>query len=220
MSNKKKQSKSESNLKISIDPEWEEWLHTTEKGQRTLLEASALFYQLCAEQQAETLPDGKEKRELLRMAEIFEHLRPSVQETDRFEHERLLRQWEMEIKTRNTKRQSLTKELNRMSSLPEPIFILDLPDVIIQKLIAARFDTVGKVLFGVQIATQQVDVLTIEEGWETALLHSRDFLTKAVGKEGYNLIGSRLIQYGYLQRSYFLSELNNEAEHERVVVKR
>lgn len=189
-------------MKVIIDPEWDAWLHNSEEGKRRLLEASAL-YQLAAEHKAVTLPDGEEKQEMLRATELFKHLRRSVQEMDRIEHEQRVRTWEAE-------QRSLARELNRMVSLPEPIFILDLPDEMIQKLIAVRFDSVGKLLFAVQVAMDRAVASPNQEDWKTAVIDSRNCLIKAVGQKCYNLIGSHLIQYGYLQRDYFLSELNNE----------
>jgi hypothetical protein len=210
MSRKKKEPDQEPILRRIGDPPGEVGLQYTDEGNQRLLEVQALFYQNIAEDKAGELPDGEEKQEMLRVAEMFKHLRPSVQFMDRIEHEQRMRQWEADKKAREDEQRFITKELNRMASLPEPIFILDLPDEIIQKLVAARFDTVGKVLFGVQVATHRVNVLPVEEDWEIALHYSRNLLIKAVGQEGYNLIGARLIQYGYLQRDYFLSALKNE----------
>jgi hypothetical protein len=81
----------------------------------------------------------------------------------------------------------------------------------IQRLIAARFDTVGEVLFGVQVSTDTAVHLSSEEDWQTATMHSRNLLLKAVGQEGYNLVGSRLMQFGYLQRDAFLASVREEA---------
>lgn len=212
MARKKQEPKPERELKVIIDPNWDAWLHNSEQGRRRLLEAQALLLQNCAEHRAEALPDGEEKQQMLHTAELLKHLRPSVQNMDRMEHEQRIRLWEAEKRLKESERRFLTKELNRMNSLSEPIFILELPDDIIQKLIAAAFDSVGKLLFGVQVATQRIEALSVAENWGAGLVHSRDFLINAVGQEGYNLIGSRLIQFGYLQRGNFLSELKHEMD--------
>lgn len=210
MPKKKQELETPQNLKVIIDSTWEVWLHTSDEGRRTLLEAQSLFFQLCAEHQAEALPNGEEKQNMLRTAEIFKRLRPSVQAMDQLECERQIQEWEAEKKVRKAEQRFLIQEFNRMVALSEPIFVLDLPDEIIQKLIAAHFDSVGELLFGVQVSTQRVIGISREEDWDIALLHSRKFLITAVGQVGYNLIGSRLIQFGYLQRNSFLDGLNRE----------
>ena len=100
-----------------------------------------------------------------------------------------------------------------MNALPEPIFVLDLPDDVIRKLVSSQFDTVGKLLFGVMVDLERLTTaISGEEAVDvtTAQWVYREQLLKAVGLEGYNLIGSRLMQFGYLQRNHFLSELKHE----------
>ncbi|HLZ80457.1 MAG TPA: hypothetical protein VKP04_02405 [Ktedonobacteraceae bacterium] len=45
MPRKKKEPKPEQKMKVIIDPAREAWLHNSEEGKRTLLEASAFLYQ-------------------------------------------------------------------------------------------------------------------------------------------------------------------------------
>src|SRR5260221_14319483 len=111
MPRKKKDPKPKPEIKVTIDPEWEAWLHNTEAGQRTWLEASAMLYQVAAQHKADELPDGPEKQEALRMVDMFKHLRPSVQAAEDREWERLRLQWGAEDKQREGERQFLVREL-------------------------------------------------------------------------------------------------------------
>jgi hypothetical protein len=98
-----------------------------------------------------------------------------------------------EERAREKEQQYVATELNRMKALPEPAFVVDLPDEIIQKLIAKVVDTVGEALFGVHVSTDTAVHSSSDEDYKTATMHSRNLLVKAVGQEGYNLVGSRLM---------------------------
>ncbi len=173
--------------------------------------AARQFYRWLLEERAKQLPDGEEKQAMLGLIEFFTDFDPSARTVQKAEWEARKREWEAEDKAKEADRRFILRELNRMDALPEPVFVLDLPDDTIQK-IASRFDTVGKVLFGVQVTADRLVHSRLEAGenWDRAVTYVRNHLLKAVGQEGYNLIGSRLIQYGYLHRDDFLSELSRE----------
>lgn len=179
------------NSKLSLDP----------VDKLRLDNATDVLYDWLLSHYAESLPDGKQKDEALALAEWWKSRSPEGQ----FEREQRAREIENMIREDKEAHGFVRKEFNRMKALPDPIFILDLPDDLIARLVEANFDTVGKVLFGMHVTQDQLLKLEPESDFETVMLNSQERLLRIAGQLGYNLLGSRLLALGYLQRADFVS---------------
>jgi hypothetical protein len=168
-------------------------------------------------EEAEKAPEDSQHRQvMLDWANYFHNRRPSVQKQRMVELEQMERDFEARQKAIQAANRFVSGEIRRMNALPEPIFVLDLPDDVIRSLVSTKFDTVGKLLFGIMVDCDRLVSAISDENQidvQAAQWVYREQLLKAVGTEGYNLIGSRLMQFGYLQRNHFLSELKNETAH-------
>lgn len=173
------------------------------------LHADETFFTKEAEK---ALEDSEHRQVMHDLAHYSHNLRPSVRKQRMVELEQTEREFEARQKTIQAANRFVSGEIRRMNALPEPIFILDLPDDVIRNLVSTKFDTVGKLLFGIMVDCDRLVTAITDENEidiETTQWVYREQLLKVVGQEGYNLIGSRLIQFGYLQRDYFLSQLNH-----------
>ncbi len=179
------------NSKLSLDP----------VDKLRLDHATDVLYDWLLSHYAESLPEGKQKDAALALAEWWKTTSPEGQ----FEREQRARETEQMIREDKEARSFVRKEFNRMKALPDPIFILDLPDYLISKLVEANFDTVGKVLFGMHVTQDQLLKLEPESDFEMVMLNSHERLLRIAGQLGYNLLGSRLLALGYLHRSDFVT---------------
>jgi hypothetical protein len=108
-------------------------------------------------------------------------------------------------------RKRVTREIAEAESVPEPIFMLNLPDEYLVKLAEAGFTSVGQVLFSIKISREMALDAYLAEDDETKskrlieyLKITKTPLPEIVGEIGYSLLGSRLLQYDYVARNEFL----------------
>jgi len=167
----------------------------------------------CRREAEKALEDSQHRQVMLDLAEFFHNRQPSVRRQRQAELDQMMREFKAKRKEERDANRFVIQEIRRMNALPEPLFVLDLPDDVIRKLLTSRFDTVGKLLFGVMVDLKRMSAAMFGQDdfdLSTAQWVYREQLLEVVGLEGYNLIGSRLMQFGYLQRNHFLSELKHE----------
>lgn len=201
-----------------------EWLDSLPQYQKEqlidiFLHADETFFTKEAEK---ALEDSQHRQVMLDLAQYSHNIRPSARKQRIAELEQMERKFEASQRAIQAANRFVSGEIRRMNALPEPIFILDLPDDVIRNLVSTKFDTVGKLLFGIMVDCDRLVTSIMGENeidTETAQWVYREQLLKVVGQEGYNLIGSRLIQFGYLQRDYFLSELNHNSVYRPKIAK-
>src|SRR5260221_6970614 len=177
-----------------------EWFNSLPQYQKEqlidiFLHADEMHYTKEAE---EALEDSQHRQVMLDLAHYSRNRRPSVRKQRLAEFEQMEREFEARQRLIQAANRFVSSEIRRMNALPEPIFVLDLPDDVIRKLVSTKFDTVGKLLFGVMVDCDRL-VTSIggenEIDTQAAQWVYREQLLKIVGQEGYNLIGSRLIQF-------------------------
>src|SRR5579871_1759342 len=119
----------------------QEWLESLPDFEREQLTDIFLHLrEIACRREAEEAPEDSQHRQvMLDCAAFFHNRQSSVRRQRKAELDQMAREFEARRKAEQAANRFTTREIRRMNALPEPIFVLDLPDDVIRELVSSQF---------------------------------------------------------------------------------